>query len=364
MVEQAPGKDSQSQSSVFRIKPPPKSSGNTNLQEIVHEFTDNQYHGQGVETLCVRFDEQDKYIGASYTNGTLRVFNSITGKSSLTFVNNFASEEQKAPINMFRFKPAGINGQSHGAPAHSRDMIVCVTTDGRIQYWHIPTNKCVNQILPPEEDLHQQTQDYYDENGLPKKKKSTNPLLQNSTNIDTTLNCLDFNLTSEKLAVAGNDSKVKIYNEHSPDKELLMTLKPTGRNFPGHTNRVYALKFSNTEENILYSSGWDDTVQINDLREGGSVGIISGTHVCGDAIDVCENLLVAGNYRNQKNLMLFDLRKTNKVLQFIEFDNYSTAQSGYFSECLLYGAQFYRQMSQSGIKLIATAATGGRNEYY
>jgi len=77
-----------------------------------------------------------------------------------------------------------------------------------------------------------------------------------------------------------------------------MTLKPTGKMFPGHSNRVYSLKFSNTDENMLYSSGWDDTVQINDLREGGPVGMIAGTHVCGDAIDVCENLLIAGNYRN------------------------------------------------------------------
>lgn len=93
-----------------------------------------------------------------------------------------------------------------------------------------------------------------------------------STNIELTLNCLDFNCTSEKLAVAGNDAKIKIYNDHSADRELIMTLKGTGKMFPGHSNRIYALKFSNTDENILYSAGWDDTVQINDLREGGPVG--------------------------------------------------------------------------------------------
>ena len=72
------------------------------------------------------------------------MFNSITGKSNLTFMNNFSSEEHKAPINMFRFKPAGIHGHSQGSGAHTRDTIVCVTTDGRIQYWHVPTNKCIH----------------------------------------------------------------------------------------------------------------------------------------------------------------------------------------------------------------------------
>lgn len=42
--------------------------------------------------------------------------------------------------------------------------------------------------------------------------------------------------------------------------------------------------------------------------------MMTGTHVCGDSIDVVENLLVAGSYRNQRNLQLFDLRKTGKVL--------------------------------------------------
>lgn len=91
------------------------------------------------------------------------------------------------------------------------------------------------------------------------------------TDVDDTLNCLDFNCTAERLAVAGNDAKVKIYNESSPDKELLMVLKSTGKKFPGHSNRIFALKFNNTDENILYSAGWDDTVQINDLRVGGPV---------------------------------------------------------------------------------------------
>lgn len=67
----------------------------------------------GSEVLCVRFDESDKYIGASYSNGSLKIFNSFTGKITTTFVNNFnALEETRAPINMFRFKPTGIHGGS------------------------------------------------------------------------------------------------------------------------------------------------------------------------------------------------------------------------------------------------------------
>ena len=32
------------------------------------------------EVFCVKFDDADKYYAASYSDGTLKVFNAITGK--------------------------------------------------------------------------------------------------------------------------------------------------------------------------------------------------------------------------------------------------------------------------------------------
>jgi len=94
-----------------------------------------------------------------------------------------------------------------------------------------------------------------------------------------------------------------------------MTLKAGGSKLPGHSNRIFAIKFDKKQENIVYSSGWDDVVYVSDLRIGGqAVSMIPGPHVCGESIDVVENLLLAGSYRNQKNLLLFDLRNPIKVL--------------------------------------------------
>ncbi len=94
-----------------------------------------------------------------------------------------------------------------------------------------------------------------------------------------------------------------------------MSLKPGGINLPGHSKRIYCVKFDKTQDNIVYSGGWDDAVYVSDIRSGGSaVSIIPGPHVCGDAIDVVGNLLLAGSYRNQRNLLLFDIRNPSKVL--------------------------------------------------
>ncbi len=101
---------------------------------------------------------------------------------------------------------------------------------------------------------------------------------------------------------------------------------------------------------------------VNDLREGGPVSIIIGPHVCGESIDVCDNLLIAGSYRNQRNLQLFDLRYPAKVLQYLEMDSMMSASTGYFSECQVYCAQFWRGMKSTGQKILAAGATGGRNE--
>lgn len=97
----------QASASEFRIKVPSKNAGNfTNIDEITHEFTDKGEPTSDV--LCVKFDETDKYIGASYSNGVIKIFNSFTGKVASTIVNTFSAlEETRVPISMFRFKPHG-----------------------------------------------------------------------------------------------------------------------------------------------------------------------------------------------------------------------------------------------------------------
>ena len=81
-----------------------------------------------------------------------------------------------------------------------------------------------------------------------------------ASSIDSTLNCVDFNCNGDFLAVAGNEAKIKIYDENSNSKDFVMTLKPQGKNFPGHSKRIFSLKFDNESPSLLYSGGWDDTV--------------------------------------------------------------------------------------------------------
>lgn len=51
----------------------------------------------------------------------------------------------------------------------------------------------------------------------------------------------------ERLATAGNDAQIRIYNEEAQKKEveISMKIKSNGKNLPGHSKRIFALKFDN-----------------------------------------------------------------------------------------------------------------------
>lgn len=75
-----------------------------------------------------------------------------------------------------------------------------------------------------------------------------------------------------------------------------------GKNLPGHASRIFCCKFHPTEPNVLLSGGWDNTIQIYDIREGRTVAYIGGPHVSGDSIDIYDDMIVAGSNRN-KNIL-------------------------------------------------------------
>lgn len=59
---------------------------------------------------------------------------------------------------------------------------------------------------------------------------------------------------------------------------------------------------------VLLLTGWDNTVQIWDLRAGHSVRSIYGPHICGDALDVnAQGHILTGSWRPEKALQIWDL---------------------------------------------------------
>ena len=65
---------------------------------------------------------------------------------------------------------------------------------------------------------------------------------------------------------------------------------------------------------MIASGGWDNTIQIYDIRKKGPVSSIYGPHICGDAIDFYNDghTLLTGSYRQEDVLELWDLRKMER----------------------------------------------------
>jgi len=82
---------------------------------------------------------------------------------------------------------------------------------------------------------------------------------------------------------------------------------------PEHSNRVFSIKYDQTDPNIHVSCGWDNTLIIYDIRHNYPVASMFGPHVCGESLDISGNILAAGSYSIKDNLTLWDLRKQKKL---------------------------------------------------
>lgn len=127
------------------------------------------------------------------------------------------------------------------------------------------------------------------------------------------------------LATGGKDRYVRLYDEQT--KSLIMKLKEN-KELPGHSNRIFCVKFDPAEPNRIISGGWDNTIQLYDIRQKGTVGSIYGPHICGDAIDFHNdgNTILSGSYRQEDVLELWDIR-TLKRSRVIDWDGPKASQA-------------------------------------
>ncbi len=116
----------------------------------------------------------------------------------------------------------------------------------------------------------------------------------------------------------------------------------------GHVNRVFALKFSPSDSNLIMTGGWDNTVQVWDTRCTHAIRSIFGPHICGDALDFCNNQILTGSWRPEQPLQLWEFG-TGKLIHDVPW----TVPEG-SQPCLLYATQFNR----NGGEFFAAAGSG------
>ncbi|KAJ0405858.1 hypothetical protein P43SY_001590 [Pythium insidiosum] len=261
------------------------------------------------EVFCTRFSPDGKLLAAGCGDGAIRVFNVHDGKLSYTLMQPQHSYGFGMPCTAIRFRPITSS-------AKTKNVLLAVNSNGSVEHWHITSGKCLHAI----------------------------------TNDQNQLYALDYRADGAMFATAGKDHAVRVYDE-ATKTEVACMRGGHGTLTAGHSNRVFSLKFVPGDDNMVISGGWDNTLQIWDLRAGHSVRGIYGPHIAGDAIDINgKHEILTGSWRPENPLELWDFG-SGKRLSVVPWN-----QSSIRAEpCFLYAAQFSKA---EGPQLIAAGGSG------
>eukprot|EP00386_Alphamonas_edax_P006640 GDKI01021449.1.p1 GENE.GDKI01021449.1~~GDKI01021449.1.p1 ORF type:complete len:385 (+),score=92.15 GDKI01021449.1:75-1229(+) len=272
----------------------------------------------GNEVFCVRFSPDDSYVAGALGSGIIKIYATNSGKHQFTL-----NTGSTAPTTQLRWRP-------HTNSTRTKNVLISVNADGVVQHWHITSGKCLHQISEEGNQLF----------------------------------CIDYMRDGSQFAVAGKNREIHVYDEAT--KQLVTKCEASDSwGLRGHANRVFSLKCHPTEPHTILSGGWDNTVQIWDVRTGSSVRSIYGPFICGDALDVSEdgNTVLTGSWRTDKQLQLWDF-KSGQLISDIPWKSaaHATGPAGSVHNppdaCMLYTAQFAKNATSNMI----VAGGSGANE--
>ena len=237
------------------------------------------------EIDSVRISPDNQTIGCSLSNGQVVLKSFQTGRTSFTITHS----KDGFAVTSIRFNPV------------LPKTFMTISSDGFIKEWNSKTPK--NSWTFQEEGNE--------------------------------LYALDIHRGGVIFATAGSDSIVRVYDGKTKQlKHEYARAKYDMSSPSGHSDRVYCVHFTQGDQNIFASGGWDNTVQLWDLRTTTASMVLPGPHVCGDSIDTYGNLLIAGSWRTHEQLQMFDLR-TGKMINSARW-----ALLGDDRQCQIYTTRF------------------------
>lgn len=206
----------------------------------MRKITPKMTLGDGdTQVFSMAYSADDQYLATGYGDGMTRIYNANNGKLSYT-LQSFQTDDDM-PVTCLAWRPTS-------AALKTANILVTGSAEGAIRHWHATSGKCLHQkIADPDNHIY----------------------------------AMDFNPDGTLLAVTGKDHKVRVYDETT--KSLAFEMKELA-DLPGHSNRVFCVKFNKADPNMIVSGGWDNTIQIYDTRYRGPVKTIYGPHICGDTM--------------------------------------------------------------------------------
>ena len=248
------------------------------------------------ECFTCAFDETGDFISCGYNNG---------------YVCIFPIKERKTPI-LFKVSDYPITSLKWNKKKQTTLLIG--SSDGYVSHWHTTSGKILHS-------LHE---------------------------IDNSINSVDYSRDYRKFITGGNDVTVRLYDEGM--KSLITSMKPYKFEQPGHSGRIFTVKFHPENNNTILSGGWDKTIQFYDSRIGKIVNSIYGPNICGDGLDIDGFTILTGAWSRDMQIQLWDMRML-KCIKNVKWENDDTYFPTY-----LYCAKFNSR------KEFKTFGVGGVNK--
>ena len=154
--------------------------------------------------------------------------------------------------------------------------------------------------------------------------------LLSSKENNNSIYCCEYSPSGDVFYTAGKNGQINQYDAET-FKLLLQYSKDSPFSNISHSSRIYSLKMSKQNPSLLFSGGWDNRVIMWDTRTNQGMMSFGGPNICGDSIDIKNNNLLTGSWREKNPLEIWDIRNNQCIKQGLwGRDDY----------CYIYSAKF------------------------
>jgi len=255
------------------------------------------------------------------------------------------SEIPQASINRkIKTYPEKLGVYSLAFNNQKGDKLAVGFGNGSIILYDVKSGRMVHEVTPGrtyeyatmnirylDDQEHFMTSSAHGDVTLWKETTSSTNKVQNLSEIDNEVNALDICKSESHFATAGKQRHIRLYDitrfeicsSHQAADYNTISEANQGS---GHTKRIFALRFHPQNNSLFLTGGWDNCVKVWDKRILRSPKLsLFGPHICGNAIDVNDNLVLTGSWTAKNSLQMWDLRKgtLNINLPFVESNLYS-----------------------------------------
>jgi WD40 repeat protein len=172
----------------------------------------------------MRYSPDNQFLLLGCGDGQMRVFSASSGKVHYQW-STAGKSMIKLPVTAVRFRPVVEGDQK------AKHIVLVAGSGGIVQHWHLTSGRMLNSITEKGNQVY----------------------------------AVDYRQDARLFATAGKDSFVRIYDEST--KQVINTMSGgNGVSTAGHANRIFTIKFHPYDDNVVLTGGWDNTIQVWDVR--------------------------------------------------------------------------------------------------